>query len=69
MDVYYRRTTSNEEDKTAVALEMSVDTKFWDAKGSLDVGVEKTEKRDKTTVSVNYKGAGKEDGLLEGLNM
>ena len=69
MDVYYRRKCSSVDKKTEVAAEMSVDTKFWDAKGALDVSSERKEKRDKTTVSVNYKGAGKNDNFIEGLNM
>lgn len=69
MDVFYRRTASSKDKKYEVAAEMSVDTKFFDAAGSLDVSSSRTEKRDKTTVTVNYKGAGKADGMIAGLNM
>jgi hypothetical protein len=50
MDVYYRRKTSATDKKMDVAMAMSVDTKFWDAAGSLDVSLAKKEKEDKTTV-------------------
>jgi hypothetical protein len=45
MDVYYRRKTSATDKKMDVALAMSVDTKFWDASGSLDVSLSKKRKR------------------------
>lgn len=43
MDVYYRRKTTSTDKKMDVALAMSVDTKFWDANGSLDISSSRKE--------------------------